>query len=124
MSFMITSLLVDCLIAGRYLLHSPAVAVRIAEEDEPHVVESLPSTSQARRIPVQHLDFTDLHPSLDELRTRRMDVRDDQLQALEQAWLHVHDPVTQDDRAARPWRGQLDDATLIRDPGVVVPVEA
>src|SRR5215211_3226279 len=33
MSFMIASLPVDCLIAGRYLLHSPAVAVRIAEED-------------------------------------------------------------------------------------------
>src|SRR5215207_11337171 len=48
---MIASLLVDCLIAGRDLLHSPTVTVRIAEEDEPHVVESLPSTSQTRRIP-------------------------------------------------------------------------
>ena len=65
MSFMIATILVDCLIAGRYLLHGPAVAVRIAEEDEPHVVEILPSTSQARRIPVQHLDSADLHPSLD-----------------------------------------------------------
>src|SRR5215217_4299367 len=44
-------LLVDSLIAGRDLLHGPTVTVRIAEEDEPHVVESLPSTSQTRRIP-------------------------------------------------------------------------
>src|SRR5829696_3209038 len=44
-------LLVNCLITGRYLLHGPTVTVRIGEEDEPHLVESLPFTSQARRIP-------------------------------------------------------------------------
>src|SRR5215212_1086624 len=46
----LSSLLIDYLMAGRYLLHHLPVAVRIAEEDETHVVESLPSTSQARRI--------------------------------------------------------------------------
>ena len=48
---MTASLLVDCLIAGRYLLHSSTVTVWIAEEDELHVAESLPSTGQTRRIP-------------------------------------------------------------------------
>ncbi len=31
--------------AGRYLLHAPAVAIRIAEEDKPDVVESFSSTT-------------------------------------------------------------------------------
>ena len=46
--------------AGRQLLYGPAVAVRVAEEDE--------------RAPGELLDLTDLHAPLHELGTRGVDV--------------------------------------------------
>ena len=54
-----------------------------------------------------------------------MDVGDDQLQALERARRHVRDdPFADDDRAARPRRGELDDPVALADLSVVVHVEA
>jgi hypothetical protein len=44
--------MVSGLAAGGYLLHGPAVPVRIAEEDEPDVVEGVPVTARPRRVPV------------------------------------------------------------------------
>src|SRR3954447_19994128 len=72
------------LAAGRYLLHGPGVAVRIAEEDEPDVVERVRLGS---RVLAHDLNLADVNPSLDEP-TRRLKVRDDQLQALERARRH------------------------------------
>jgi hypothetical protein len=62
------------LAAGGYLLHGPLVAVRIAEEDEPDIVERVGLRSG---VLAHHLDLTDLHTSLRELSTRRVDVGDD-----------------------------------------------
>ena len=59
------------LAARRYLLHTPAVAVRIAEEDEPDVVKGVPGGA---RVFAQDLNLANLHPSLDELCTRLVDV--------------------------------------------------
>ena len=50
------------LIAGGYLLHGPAVAVRIAEEDKPDVVQVLPVSGRARTRSADHLYLADLHP--------------------------------------------------------------
>src|SRR5712691_4174330 len=66
------------LVASGHLLHGPAVAVRVVEEDE--------------RAPVKLLDLTDVDPASDELRTRRVYVRDHQLQALDGARRHVPEP--------------------------------
>jgi hypothetical protein len=67
------------------LLHGPAVAVRIAEEDE--------------RASGEILDLAHLHPPLHELPTRGLYIRDDQLNALEGARLRLHDPRPDGDRA-------------------------
>ena len=69
------------LIASGNLLHGPAIAVRIAEEDE--------------RAPVELLHLADIRPSLGELRTRCVYVRDDQLHTLDRARLRlrVPDPI-------------------------------
>jgi hypothetical protein len=53
------------LFASGYRLYGPAVAVRVAEEDE--------------RAPRELLDLADVDPALDELRTRGVYVRDHQL---------------------------------------------
>src|SRR5437667_2137120 len=95
--------------ASGHLLHGPTVAVRIAEEDE--------------GAPVEFLDVTHLDPALDELRTRGVDVRDDQLQALHGARPHVAKPSPQGDRASRPGRRELDEANLIADLVVMVRME-
>jgi hypothetical protein len=51
--------------ARRYLLHGPAVPVRVAEEDE--------------RAPVELLDLADLDPTLNEFGARGLYVLDYQL---------------------------------------------
>ncbi len=67
-------LCVTGLTPGRYLLHSPAVAIRITEEDKSDVIEGVSLTGWARSIRADHLDLADLHSSLEELGTRRVDV--------------------------------------------------
>src|SRR5918995_5037337 len=114
------SLLVDCLIAGRYLLHRPPVAVRVVEEHEPHVVEVILVPGRAGTRGADHLGLANFNPALDELGPRRADVPDHQLQALERAGLHVRDTFAHDDRASRSRRGQLHDVVLVADPGVMV----
>jgi dihydrofolate reductase len=110
------------LAAGRDLLHGPAVAVRVAEEDEADVVERIGLRGE---VLAHHLDLADLHPSPSELGMGRPDVRDHELQALERARCHVRDdPLTDDDRAARSGRGELDDPVALAHRGVVVDVEA
>src|SRR3712207_4418116 len=92
------------------LLHGPAVAVRVAEEHEPDVVECRPALTQRIRVAAQRLDLADLDSALDELRVCLSDVRDDQLEALEGAWRHVrNDALADHDRAAGARRRQLDE---------------
>src|SRR5918997_30422 len=112
------------LIAGGYLLHGPAVAVRVAEEDEPDVVQVLPLSGRARSRGADHLDLADLHPPLDQPGPRRVDVIDHQLQALERAGGHIYETFAYYDRATRPRRGQLHDVVALADLGVVVDVES
>jgi hypothetical protein len=97
------------LITGGYLLHAPAIAVRIAEEDESDVIEVVSFTAWAKRTRVEHMELADLHPSLGELGLRSVYIRDDQVQALEGA-RHARDPLSQGDRAGGSGRSQLDEA--------------
>jgi hypothetical protein len=62
------------LAAGRYLLHAPPVAIRVAEEDEPDVVEWVGLRSG---VLAHDLDLADLHPTLRELSTCRLDIGND-----------------------------------------------
>src|SRR5215203_651260 len=92
------------------LLQGPAVAVRVLEggvQDPPEI-----------------LDLADVHPALGELGTRRVDVRDDQVQPLDGARLSVHDPGPYRDRAGRPRGRELHDAKLVAGPVVEVRVES
>jgi hypothetical protein len=52
------------LVARGDLLHGPSVAVRIAKEDEPDVIEGLSVLGWARTRSADHLDLADLHPPL------------------------------------------------------------
>src|SRR3712207_4327980 len=108
------------------LLHGPAVAVRVAEEHEPDVVECRPALTQRIRAAAQRLDLADLDSALDELRVCLSDVRDDQLEALEGAWRHVrNDALADHGRAAGARRRQLDEPVArARRVDVVVKVEA
>jgi hypothetical protein len=51
--------------AGGDLLHGPAVAVRVVEEDEHYVVEVLPVAGGTRPRSADHPYLADLHPALD-----------------------------------------------------------
>jgi hypothetical protein len=53
------------LVARGDLLHGPSVAVRVGEEDEPHVVQVLPVPGRARSRSADYLDLADLHPPLE-----------------------------------------------------------
>lgn len=92
--------------ASRHLLQGPAVAVRIAEVG----VQDLPEI----------LRLADAHPAVGQLRTRHVDVRDDQVQALDGARQSAHYPRPKCDRAGRSGWRQLDDAQLIGRPDVVL----
>src|SRR4051812_18606289 len=83
------------------LLHRPAVAVRVAEEDEPS--------------PREVLDVADLHPAAGELRSRGLNVVDDELQALRGARRRVDEALPDRDRAGRAGRRQLDEPDLVAD---------
>jgi len=61
----------DRLVTGGYLLHGPAISIRIAEEDAPHHVERFSLTGGPIRTRFEHQDLTDLYRPLDELVTRR-----------------------------------------------------
>ena len=52
------------LVARGDLLHSPSVAIRIAEEEEPNVIEELSVLGWARTRSADYLDLADLHPPL------------------------------------------------------------
>ncbi len=112
----------SALAAGRDLLDGPGVAVWVAEEDEPDVVESVGLTPG---VFPHDLDLADVHPALCELRACRVKVSYDQLQALEGARRHIRDdPLAHDDRAAGSGRGELDYSVSLADLGVVIDVEA
>src|SRR3712207_4983755 len=96
-------------VAGRQLLDRPAVAVRVREEQEaaPRVV----------------LDAAVLDALCHEVGLGRLDVGDDQLQAFERTRPGAAEPGPERDRAAGPWRRDLDEAKLVADAVVVVDVE-
>src|SRR5687768_3000111 len=95
------------LAARRELLHGPAVAVRVREEDE--------------RAPVEVLDLADLDTAPGELGVRRFDVVDDQLQSLGGPGLRVATESGADrDRGWRARWGQLDEPHLVADAMVLV----
>jgi hypothetical protein len=68
---------------GRRSADAPAVAVRVAEEDEADVVQSVSLPARPQAVGVVQLDLTDIHASLDELSACSRQVRHDQLEALQ-----------------------------------------
>src|SRR5215469_3231038 len=94
------------LAAGGYLLHGPAVAVRVGEEDE--------------RPPGKLLDFAHLHAPRGQLVAGLADVGDHQLQALDRAGRRVHEPPAHGDRAGRAGGRELHEADLVAHCVVVV----
>src|SRR5687767_8577636 len=95
--------------AQRELLDRPAIAVRIAEEDEPS--------------PREVADVGHVHASAGQLLARRLDVGHDQLQALDRAGRLRRHVLADPDRAARAGWRQLDEPQLIVDGVVLVEVE-
>src|SRR5262245_10559021 len=109
-----------CRLASPDLLHDPTVAVWIVEGEERAIVAAL---GIRPRLPFARLeveDLADVRPAFDELGTRRLDVGDDQVQALDRARRCFGDSLPDADRAPRAPRRQLDDAELIA--GTVVDV--
>src|SRR5207244_8851136 len=97
-------------VAGMYLLHRPAVAIRVAKEDE--------------RAPGKLLDLAHLDAPPDQLRPGGVDVGHDQLEALGGARRRVDESFPQGNRAGRPRRCQLHEPDFIADRLVVVRIEA
>src|SRR5207253_10075452 len=95
--------------AGRKLLHGPAVAGRVAEEDE--------------RAPGELLNLTDRRPASGKLRARGLRVGDHQLESLDGARPHAAEPRAQGNRTVRAGGRELDEADLIADHVVMVRVE-
>jgi len=91
-------------------LHRPAVAVGVLEVDEP--------------APREVLDLADVQAPLGEVRTRGLDVGNDELHALHRARLGVRESLPDRDRAVRAGRRELHEANLVADRVVVVGVEA
>src|SRR5215218_9088604 len=117
------STLLPLLGTGGYLLHAPAVSVRIAEEDTPDIVEVFSLLSRSVSTLFEELDITDIHAPLHQLGTCGAHVPDDQEYAINGAWLHSDGARSQMYRARRSGRGQLDEVDLIADPVVYVHVE-
>ncbi len=94
----------------RDLLHGPAVAVGVAEVDEP--------------APREILDGAHIDPAALELGARRFDVGDDELEAGDRPRLRAAHSLAERDRTRRTGRRHLDEADLVADDMVVVGVEA
>src|SRR5215208_5684535 len=90
---------------GRYLLDTPAVAVRIAEEDAPDVVEVFPLLSRTVSALVEDLEITDIHAPLHQLGTCGPHVPDHQEHAIYGARFHGDGARSQMYRARRSGRG-------------------
>ena len=82
--------------AIRELLHRPGVAVRVAEVDEGS--------------PVLLVDVADRDAAAEQILARRLDVRDDDLQALLRARSHLGDAGADHDGAGRARRRELHEA--------------
>src|SRR5215216_3753863 len=108
---------------GGYLLHAPAVSVRIAEEDAPDIVEAFSLLSRAVSALVEDLWLADLYASLDQLGAGGAHVPDDQEHAVYGAWFHIHRPLSQVDRTCGARRGQLNEADVVADLEVDVYLE-
>src|ERR1700732_4638157 len=98
------------LLARRYLLNSPGVAVGIGEEHEP--------------APRELLDLAYVHSACEQVLAGAVGVLDDQLQPADRARLHLMDAARQRDRAGGTGRRQLDEAHLVAHLMVLVGVEA
>src|SRR4029077_20276739 len=95
--------------ARRYLLHSPAVTVGIAEENE--------------RAPRVVLNLADLDAPAGKLLPCLVDVGDDNLQPLHGTGHRVHDAGADHYRTRRAGRGELDEPKLVGNLMIVVGVE-
>src|SRR5215211_1420954 len=111
------------LAAGWYLLHTPAVAVRVAEEDAPHVIQGFASAGRAVCTFIEDQYLADLHASFGKVGAGGEHIRDDQERAIYGAGLHFCGTRSQVDRASRSGWGQLDEADVFADPVVYVQVE-
>jgi len=95
------------------LLQRPHVAVRVSEvrvEDAAHVV-----------------DIAEFDAALRQRGPGGRHVRHDEMEALDRSWCHVSNrphPRAEDDGAARPGRGELNNPHRFRDLGVVQVTEA
>src|SRR5215207_4528013 len=117
------STLLPYLVTRGYLLHTPAVAVRVAEEDAPHIVQVFSLLSRAVSPLVEDLELADIDASLDQLGAGGAHIPDDQEHAVYGAWFHIHRSFSQMDRARGPGRGQLNEAEVVADPEVDVHLE-
>ena len=102
------------LAAGRDLLHGPAVAVRVAEEDEADVVERVVGPGFGFS-PRTWTSLTSTPRSTSWARALWMSGTTSCRPLSEPGAMSGTAPFADHDRAARPGRGQLDDATLVAD---------
>ena len=86
-----------CELVGRLLLHGPAVAVRVVEEDE-RVPVTARAVGPAGLTHVTHRRY--VHPTRGELGTGRLDVADDELKALQRSRFHLCQADPERHRAA------------------------
>src|SRR5690606_39868140 len=91
-------------LVGRSLLHDPAVPIWIVEENErvPASAGTVHPFPGAAHIHVPNR--ADVDATLQELRPRRIDIRHNQLRALDATWLHVDHAQRHRDRAPRTRR--------------------
>jgi hypothetical protein len=89
----------------RDLLEEPPVAVRIAEGGVREVGATFQVRSRNKTPPIAVEHLADLDAAAEEVRTRRIDVGDDQLQTLSGARLGCGEALAEGDRARRVrWR--------------------
>src|SRR5687767_708509 len=100
---------------GRDLLEEPAVAVGIAERGVALVGAALRVQARAGSVGAEVEEVTDLYAAADEVIPRRLDVRDDQLQALGGAGLGLGQAASERDGALRVGGRQLHHAATFAE---------
>src|SRR5918996_3118325 len=106
------------------LLEDPGVSVGVAEVGERVVVRVVGVRSGLPLARYEMANLADIDPSFTELRTRRFDVGDDEMNASHGAWCRIGDALSDCDRARRSRWCHLNDSELLRGRMVDVQVEA